>query len=73
MTYFDKTVTLADNFSADKSKTKKEELYNILSIIKQGLIEVDALGLLLLGFGFALLLLPFSLAGSADNGWRTQV
>lgn len=70
MTYFDKTVTLADSFSAGKSKTKKEELYNIVSIIKQGLIEVDAFGLLLLGFGFALLLLPFSLAGSADNGWR---
>lgn len=31
---------------------------------------MDAFGLLLLGFGFALLLLPFSLTGSADNGWK---
>lgn len=33
-------------------------------------IEMDAFGLLLLGFGWSLLLLPFSLRTGADGGWR---
>lgn len=32
--------------------------------------EIDAFGLLLLGFGWSLLLLPFSLKTYAQNGWR---
>ncbi|KAH6695517.1 major facilitator superfamily domain-containing protein [Plectosphaerella plurivora] len=32
--------------------------------------EVDAVGLILLGFGWSLLLLPFSLKTYADKGWR---
>jgi MFS family permease len=32
--------------------------------------EVDAFGLLLLGFGWSLLLLPYSLKTYADNGWK---
>lgn len=34
------------------------------------IIEADVLGLLLLGFGFALLLLPFSLQSGAKGGWN---
>ncbi|TDZ33052.1 Siderophore iron transporter 3 [Colletotrichum spinosum] len=37
--------------------------------LKRNLIEIDALGLVLLGFAWSLLLLPFSLKTSADNGW----
>ncbi|KAK8438506.1 hypothetical protein ACI3LY_004816 [Candidozyma auris] len=33
-------------------------------------VEVDILGLLLLGFGFSLVLLPFSLYQNADNQWK---
>lgn len=33
-------------------------------------IEVDALGLLLIGFGFSLLLLPFSLYDNAEGQWK---
>ncbi|KAE9403345.1 hypothetical protein BT96DRAFT_1017053 [Gymnopus androsaceus JB14] len=33
-------------------------------------IEVDAIGLFLIIIGFALVLLPFTLAASAINGWR---
>lgn len=33
-------------------------------------LEIDLLGLLLLGFGFSLLLLPFSLASGASKGWK---
>lgn len=32
--------------------------------------EMDAFGLLLLGFGWTLLLLPFSLSVNADNGYK---
>lgn len=32
--------------------------------------EIDALGLILLGFGWSLLLLPFSLKTYAQHGWR---
>ena len=40
--------------------------------IKDGMMAIDAFGLLLLGFGFALLLLPFSLYNYADHGWRNR-
>lgn len=33
-------------------------------------VEVDVFGLLLLGFAFSLILLPFSLYSSAENQWR---
>ncbi|KAK0387683.1 hypothetical protein NLU13_3928 [Sarocladium strictum] len=38
--------------------------------VVRNLEEIDALGLLLLGFGWALLLLPFSLKTYAVDGWR---
>jgi MFS family permease len=34
--------------------------------------EIDAFGLILLGFGWSLLLLPFSLKTYADGGWRNR-
>lgn len=39
---------------------------------KNTLQEMDAFGLILLGFGWSLLLLPFSLKTYADNGWQNQ-
>lgn len=41
-----------------------------VNIVWAALIEIDVLGLLFLGFGFSLLLLPFSLASGASNGWK---
>lgn len=38
--------------------------------LKRNLEEIDAFGLLLLGFGWALLLLPFSLKTYAIGGWK---
>lgn len=38
-------------------------------LLYQGLIDIDILGLIILGVSFALLLLPFTLAESADGGW----
>ncbi|KAK8440670.1 hypothetical protein ACI3LY_001051 [Candidozyma auris] len=43
---------------------------NWKKLIWRLMVEVDALGLLLLGFAFALLLLPFSLYKNADNQWK---
>ncbi|WQF86910.1 Putative major facilitator superfamily, MFS transporter superfamily [Colletotrichum destructivum] len=40
--------------------------------LKRSLVEIDAFGLVLLGFGWTLLLLPFSLKTYADRGWRNQ-
>lgn len=39
-------------------------------LIWRVILEVDALGLLVLGFSFSLLLLPFSLYNNADDHWR---
>jgi hypothetical protein len=36
----------------------------------KNLEEIDAFGLILLGFGWSLLLLPFSLKTYAKNGWK---
>ncbi|PIG84632.1 siderophore iron transporter [Aspergillus arachidicola] len=38
--------------------------------VRRILDEIDALGLILLGFGWSLLLLPLSLKTYADGGWR---
>lgn len=42
---------------------------SILHTTWQGLVAVDVPGVILLGFAFALILLPLSLAQSADGGW----
>jgi len=47
------------------TKTWKEGL-------KHSLEEIDAFGLLLLGFGWSLLLLPFSLKTYARGGWKNH-
>ncbi|KAL6243988.1 hypothetical protein RBB50_008857 [Rhinocladiella similis] len=38
-------------------------------LLYQGLIDIDILGLIILGTSFALILLPFTLAERADGGW----
>lgn len=70
MTYLDRKVTLSEKFSLGAGRDTKQTVKNIYTVVKQGLLEIDALGLLFLGFGFALFLLPFSLAGAASNGWK---
>ncbi|WBW72553.1 plasma membrane heme transmembrane transporter Str3 [Schizosaccharomyces osmophilus] len=46
-----------------KQSSKLRDIY-------QATLEVDAFGLILLGFGWSLLLLPFSLTSYAEHGWR---
>jgi MFS family permease len=49
-----------------------EENKTWLEALKHNLEEIDAFGLILLGFGWSLLLLPFSLKTYAEHGWRNQ-
>ncbi|KAK7409431.1 hypothetical protein QQX98_008392 [Neonectria punicea] len=40
-----------------------------LRLLREGLIDIDIFGLIILGTSFSLILLPFTLAESADGGW----
>lgn len=42
----------------------------VMKLIIDSLIEIDAFGLIVLGFGWSLLLLPFSLYPYANDGWQ---
>lgn len=54
----------------DKSNQEVSSYNRWGYLLYRGLIEIDALGLVVLGFGWSLLLLPFSLYIYADGGWR---
>lgn len=56
----------------EKSDYKQEMGFkkNWKKLLWRVLIEVDALGLLLIGFGFSLILLPFSLYDGAEGKWK---
>lgn len=55
--------------SANPLVEHKDKFFS-LTTIKTALIEIDAFGLIILGFAFSLLLLPFSLYPTAENGWK---
>ncbi|KAI8160330.1 Siderophore iron transporter 3 [Colletotrichum sp. SAR 10_65] len=40
-----------------------------IKLLGEGLIDIDIFGLIILGTSFSLILLPFTLAESADGGW----
>lgn len=40
-------------------------------LLLEGLVDIDIVGLILLGFAFALILLPFTLAEDAEKGWAS--
>ncbi|KAF4981720.1 hypothetical protein FZEAL_2522 [Fusarium zealandicum] len=40
-----------------------------IKLLRQGLIDIDILGLIILGTAFALILLPFTLAPGSKGGW----
>jgi hypothetical protein len=62
-----KLALAASKLKQDVTPIAKKKWVNI---VWAALIEIDVLGLLFLGFGFSLLLLPFSLASGASNGWK---
>lgn len=62
-------VSLAGSGLERKGKTDLIKGKTLYEILKNAAIEIDAVGLILVGFGFALVLLPFSLANNAKGGW----
>ena len=61
-------VTMADKNKGAPVRNISSRTY--LRLFRNALIEIDMAGLILLGFAFALILLPFTLAKGADGGWR---
>jgi len=58
------------NLKISKNHSFKKLSRKELSVfIWQQILEVDLFGLILMGFGWSLLLLPFSLYSNADNQW----
>ncbi|KAF7597170.1 hypothetical protein BBP40_009509 [Aspergillus hancockii] len=49
-----------------------ESSETLMQSVRRILDEIDAVGLILLGFSWSLLLLPFSLRTYADGGWRNR-
>jgi MFS family permease len=71
------------SFAASRLETKQAQqaqtmqvhrtsLNNRFTTFSRLLDEIDIIGLLLLAMGFALILLPFSLARDADGGWLNR-
>lgn len=67
-------VTMADSkrtrIGGDEMRSKSIGYW--FKLLYHGLIDIDIVGLFILGTSFALILLPFSLAGSAEGGWANE-
>lgn len=57
---------------AGTMKVQQSTYRERLNMFGRLLNEIDIIGLFLLGMAFALILLPFSLAPDADNGWSNR-
>ncbi|KAM0414547.1 hypothetical protein ACHAPT_013615 [Fusarium lateritium] len=64
-------VTIADSADvrAGVSEATPKNLMYWAKLAYRGLIDIDIIGLILLGFAFSLILLPITLAKSAKGGW----
>ena len=65
-------VTMADSkdVRTGRSEATPKNLTYWAKLAYRGLIDVDIVGLILLGFAFSLILLPITLAKSAKGGWN---
>ena len=65
-------VTMADSKDVRMGRTEASSgnIQYWASLAYHGLIDIDIVGLLLLGFAFSLILLPITLASDAKNGWN---
>ena len=66
------TLSLAASDYTARVRAGKEERKSWLRLIWDMFIVIDALGLVLLGTGFALVLLPFTLYTTAKDHWRNR-
>ncbi|RPD55466.1 MFS general substrate transporter [Lentinus tigrinus ALCF2SS1-7] len=63
-------LSLAASDYTARVRAGKEERKSWHKIVLEMLIVIDAFGLVLLGVGFSLILLPFTLYTTAKEGWR---
>ena len=63
------TISFGEAGMARREGIKVHTGKDYLNLAWRGIIEIDLAGLVLLGFGFALVLLSFNLAKKADGGW----
>ncbi|KAM0372132.1 hypothetical protein ACHAPK_004702 [Fusarium culmorum] len=65
-------VTMADSKDVRTGRTEAtpKNLTYWAKLAYRGLIDIDIVGLVLLGFAFSLILLPITLAKSAKGGWN---
>ncbi|KAF0315320.1 hypothetical protein GQ607_017464 [Colletotrichum asianum] len=65
-------VTIADSkdVRTGTSEATPKNLVYWAKLAYRGLVDIDIIGLILLGFAFSLILLPITLAKSADDGWK---
>jgi MFS family permease len=65
-------VTMADSKDVRTGRTEAtpKNLTYWAKLAYRGLIDIDIVGLILLGFAFSLILLPITLAKSAKGGWN---
>ncbi|KAK2757744.1 siderophore iron transporter [Colletotrichum kahawae] len=65
-------VTMADskNVRTGTSEATPKNLVYWAKLAYRGLVDIDIIGLILLGFAFSLILLPITLAKSAHGGWK---
>lgn len=60
----------ASREAGEPGKVRPRGFKGYTAAFKAALIEIDMPGLIILGFAFALILLPFTLAKGTTNGWR---
>jgi MFS family permease len=65
-------VTMADSKDVRTGRTEAtpKNLTYWAKLAYRGLVDIDIVGLILLGFAFSLILLPITLAKSAKGGWN---
>jgi hypothetical protein len=63
---------LSISASSYAGRTQGEEQQTYLQLWKSWWIQIDAFGLIILGFGLALILLPFTLYRRVEHEWNNR-
>ncbi|KAH6838394.1 major facilitator superfamily domain-containing protein [Chaetomium sp. MPI-CAGE-AT-0009] len=64
-----KRLRTAEGVEASEEPTNSKGSAYWIRSLYQGLVDIDIIGLVILGVSFSLILLPFTLAKDADGGW----
>ncbi|KAL1888444.1 hypothetical protein Sste5346_009561 [Sporothrix stenoceras] len=65
-------VTMADSkdVRTGRAESSASNIQYWAGLLYRGLVDIDIIGLVILGFAFSLILLPITLAADAKNGWH---